>query len=81
MHSPDPEDFTDTLRRWLDGDFVLGVTFALNDPVRIRDRSRLGQLAAVVSIARIGAEPVYVVELASDGTDIEVAQSLLEHAT
>jgi hypothetical protein len=70
----------DVVNRWLAGEQVLGVTFSLNDPVRIRGGRLSGELAAVISIAAMGIEPTYVVELGRTGEDVEAPQSRLEHA-
>ena len=65
---------------WFNGEAIPGATFALNDPVRITNGAHLGKLGGVLSLISLEPLPVYIVELGSDGTTIEVPEIELERA-
>ena len=62
-------------RMWMAGEPITGVTFALNDTVRVRTGGNAGQLGAVISVLSLHPEPKYLIELASG--DVELDQSNL----
>jgi hypothetical protein len=65
-------------RMWMSGEPIAGVTFALNDTVRVRIGGDAGQVGAVISVLSLDPEPKYLIELASG--DVELDQSNLELA-
>jgi transcription elongation factor len=64
--------------RWYNFQPIDGVTFGLNDTVRIKSGDYTGQLGSVISILSVETVPVYLVELGNTGEDIQVKQSELE---
>ncbi len=50
---------------------------AVNDSVCVKEGSKKGQFAAVISLERIDPEPFYLVELAPNGNDIVLPLSHL----
>ena len=70
----------DVLERWMAGDSLPGVAYALNDSVRITKGPHRGELGAVITLLQLSPDPVYHVELGSDGNTIQFSQSELERA-
>ena len=62
--------------RWLAGERVDGVTFALHARVEIAGGSRDGQAGTVALLLAVRPEPRYLVAL-DDGTELRVRQSSL----
>jgi hypothetical protein len=52
---------------------------AVNDSVCVKEASKKGQFAAVISLEQIDSEPFYLVELGPNGDDIVLPLSHLEH--
>ena len=65
--------------RWLRGEAVPGVTFALHDRVAITGGSRDGQVGTVVLLLATVPHPLYLVSLDGAG-DLKVRQSSLRPA-
>ena len=62
--------------RWLAGERLPGVQFALHDAVEIVAGERAGETARVMLLARVGGRVEYVVSVAGSG-EIRVAQDAL----
>jgi hypothetical protein len=56
-----------------------GVSFKLNQAVRVMAGEAMGGVGVVISIEALGVDPEYLVELAG-GSDVRVRQSHLESA-
>ena len=66
-------DFNEANKRWFDLQPITGVLFYYNDTVKIRSGEHKNEIASVISL--ISLEPVtYLIELASGGGDIQIAQ-------
>ena len=62
---------------WFQFQAIPGVTFKLNDPVRITVGTFQGQVACVIALLKRHPEPVYLVELGATGVDLEIPESAL----
>jgi hypothetical protein len=76
---PNPENYLKAEREA----FYAGVRterlpLAINDSVRVKEGSKNGQFAAVISLDFIDSEPFYLVELGPNGGDIVLPLSHLE---
>lgn len=56
-----------------------GVAFEHNDSVEVIDGEHVGDFGAIVSVERLGDDPIYLVELGS-GQEAVISQSLLRLA-
>lgn len=63
--------------RWLAGEAVPGVLFALNDSVRIVGGAHAGEGGSIILLIGIRPEPTYLVELGSGRGDVRLRQSEL----
>lgn len=61
---------------WFQQEPIEGVTFMLNDSVRLIAGSGAGERGATIALLQLEPEPAYIVELGS-GEDVTVAQSNL----
>ena len=69
-------NLNDVNKLWYDGP-VDGISFRLNDCVRIRSGKHTGEFGSVICIESV--EPIaYVVELGKTGLDVVIAESELE---
>ncbi|MGZ8456089.1 MAG: hypothetical protein ACXW65_20935 [Gemmatirosa sp.] len=66
--------------RWLRGERLPDVAFALHDRVVITGGSRDGQFGTVVLLLAVSPHPLYLVSLAGGGGDLKVRQSSLRAA-
>lgn len=66
--------------RWIGGEHIEGVAFALHDVVDIVAGEHAGRRGAIVLLTRLRPEPVYLVRLATAGGDARVPQSALRPA-
>jgi hypothetical protein len=66
--------------RWLAGEAVSGVEFALNDAVLIDGGPHTGEGGSIILLVGIRPEPTYLVELGSGRGDVRVRQSELRGA-
>lgn len=62
--------------RWLAGERIPDVAFALNDPVRLTAGARAGQAGVIALLVALAPEPLYLVTLA-EGKHVRVRQSAL----
>lgn len=67
--------------RWLAGERVAGIQFALHDRVEVVLGRHTGQLGAIALLLEGPPDPLYVVTLGGGGRDIRVRQSALRHAS
>ena len=67
--------------RWLAGETLAGVTFALNDRVEVTAGRLRGQRGTIVLLMTVAPEPLYLVALASGAGDTRIRQSELRAAT
>lgn len=65
--------------RWLAGERVDGVRFALHDRVEITSGARAGNAGAIILLLALAPEPRYLVSLDASG-DVRVRQSALRPA-
>ena len=63
--------------RWLAGEKLAGVSFALNDEVEIVAGPEAGEGGAVILLLNIDPDPLYLIELGSGRGDRRVRQSAL----
>ena len=73
-----PMNLEEVNKLWYDSQPIEGIAFGLNDSVRIKSGDYSGQLGSIISIISLKPMPIYLVELSSNGADIELAQSELE---
>jgi hypothetical protein len=66
---------------WFQFQDIPGVTFKLNDPVRITAGTYQGQVACVIALLKRQPEPVYLVELGATGVELEIPESALLSST
>ena len=66
--------------RWLRGEPLPGVTFALHDRVVIAGGSRDGQTGTVALLLAVVPHPLYLVTLDGDAGELKVRQSSLRPA-
>ena len=66
--------------RWMAGDEIPGVTFALNDEVAILEGPNAGEGGAIIFLVALRPEPLYLVERGSGKGDVRVRQSALRRA-
>ena len=66
-----------TMDPWLAGELLDPVKFPHNSIVEITRGEYQGQRGWLVSVTDVKADPLYTVELASGGGDIQVRQSML----
>jgi hypothetical protein len=64
--------------RWVTEAGIPGVDFGFSDLVRIKSGQYAGQAAEVISLLSIEAEPLYMVEIASNGKSVALSQSDLD---
>jgi hypothetical protein len=69
----------DLLERWMAGETLPGVDYALNDLVEVVDGAHAGERGTVITPVQFEPTLVFAVELSS-GTDIDIAQSSLRPA-
>lgn len=62
--------------RWLRGERLPGVAFALHDPVAIAGGSRDGQTGRVLLLLAVAPQPLYLVAL-DGGGDLKIRQDAL----
>ena len=62
--------------RWLAGEKIPGVTFALHDAVEVTEGERAGARGVIVLLMMVRPVPRYLVRLA-DGADVRVLQTAL----
>ena len=65
--------------RWLAGETVAGVEFALHDPVEVAGGPFDGERGAITLLMGLTPEPTYLVTLAS-GRDVRLRQSVLRRS-
>ena len=63
--------------RWLHGERIDGVVFGHWQPVQVASGEHAGELGSVALLLRVAADPLYLVQLASGGRPVRVAQSAL----
>lgn len=63
--------------RWLAGESVPGVDFAMFDAVSITGGPHAGEGGSIKLLVAVRPEPSYLVELGSGGGDVRVRQSEL----
>ena len=63
--------------RWLTGEAVPGVAFALHARVQITEGRHAGAIGGVVLLTAVHPEPAYLVSLGSNGAPLQVRQSVL----
>ncbi len=63
---------------WYNLQPIEGISFGLNDSVRIKSGEYEGQFGSVISLTSVEPIPIYLVELGNDGSDVEIAQTELE---
>ena len=64
--------------RWLMGDAIPGVTYAVNTSVRITKGDCAGQTGTLLALMEVEPEPLYwVVDIGPGGRDALIPQSLL----
>lgn len=66
--------------RWLRGEAVPGVAFALHDRVAIAGGSRDGQVGTVALLLAVAPHPLYLVTLDDGAGELKVRQSSLRLA-
>lgn len=66
--------------RWLRGEQLPGVSFALHDRVAIVGGSRDGQVGTVALLLAVAPHPLYLVTLDGDTGELKVRQSSLRPA-
>ena len=66
--------------RWLRGERLPGVTFALHDRVAIVGGSRDGQVGTVALLLAVVPHPLYLVTLDGGAGELKVRQSSLQLA-
>jgi hypothetical protein len=64
--------------RWLAGEKLPGVAFALHDSVRLTRGDWTGQVGSVTLLLALAPEPLYLVRLGAGGRDVSARQSALE---
>ena len=67
--------------RWLRGERLPGVGFALHERVTIAGGSRDGQAGGVLLLLAVAPEPLYLVALDGGAGDLKVRQSALRPAS
>ena len=67
--------------RWLAGETLDGVTFALNDAVEVTAGRLRGALGTITLLMAVAPEPLYLVRLASGAGDARIRQSDLRGST
>ena len=67
--------------RWLAGESLAGVAFALNDAVQITAGRFRGAAGTVILLMSVAPEPTYLVALTSGAGDTRIRQSELRAAT
>jgi hypothetical protein len=65
---------------WFSFRAVPGISFGLNDSVRIKSGMNSGEVGSVIALASLYPIPSYIVELGDGGGDIEVVESDIERA-
>jgi hypothetical protein len=76
---PNPSDYLRAEREaFYAGDRTERLPLTVNDSVCIKEGSKKGQFAAVISLECIDPEPLYLVELGPDGDDVVLPLSHLE---
>ena len=65
---------------WFSFRAIPGVSFGLNDSVRIKSGMKSGEIGSVISLVSLDPIPSYIVELADGEGDIEVVESDIERA-
>jgi hypothetical protein len=63
--------------RWLAGDRIPGVAFALNERVEIAEGRFGGRAGTVLLLMAVAPEPRYLIGLGADGGDVRIRQSQL----
>ena len=66
--------------RWMAGEEIPGVTFALNDQVEILEGPNAGEGGSVIFLVALRPEPLYLVERGSGKGDVRLRQSALRRA-
>jgi hypothetical protein len=61
--------------RWLAGEAIPGVSFALHDAVEITDGEDAGARGAIMLLMMVRPEPKYLVRLRDGSGDVRVLQS------
>jgi hypothetical protein len=64
--------------RWLAGQKLPGVSFALHDSVRLTRGDFAGQVGSVTLLLALTPAPFYLVRLSATGRDVSARQSALE---
>lgn len=67
--------------RWIGGERIEGVAFALHDVVDVVAGEHAGRRGAIVLLTRLRPEPVYLVRLDGGGEGARVPQSALRSAS
>lgn len=67
--------------RWIGGERIEGIAFALHDVVDIVAGEHAGRRGAIVLLTRLRPEPVYLVRLDADGGGARVPQSALRRTS
>jgi hypothetical protein len=63
--------------RWMAGEPIAGVTFALHDPVQVADGAYAGRVGRVLLLAAPPPAAAYLVALDGEGAPVRVAQAAL----
>ena len=66
--------------RWLAGERLSGVAFAVHDRVTVLDGAHAGTPGAVLLLLAVAPEPAYLVALDGGAGDVRVRQSALRPA-
>jgi hypothetical protein len=73
------ESFQELLERWMAGEHLPGVRYALTDRVEVAEGAHAGERGVIAAAVDFAPEPVFVVDLDA-GTDVEVSQSSVRPA-